>query len=234
MNQIEMITFHRLDGSGNRVAEVRASFNPTEITFDKSAQIAEIAIPGLDAPILQFVRGQTETLSLELFFDTTDSGTAGNQVKPVTEKTDRFYQLIKIDRETHAPPILQVTWGSDHMPGSKLGDQWASQNRSSFQCVVENVQQRFTLFSPEGVPLRATLSVKLKEYKTLDEQVEQINFQSADHTHSRVVESGETLSGIAGEVYGDPAEWRTIARKNDIVDPADLEPGTVLEIPPLV
>ncbi len=221
-----MITF----STGGR--EVRAQFNPTEVTFDKSAQIAEIAIPGLDSPILQFVRGQTETLSLELFFDTTEGGTAGDGVRSVTEETDPFYQLIKIDPATHAPPILEVSWG-ENMPGSKLTDQWTSQSAEFFQCVVESVQRRFTLFSPEGTPLRATLSVKLKEYKTLKEQVDQIPFESTDRTHSRVVQGGETLSGIAGEVYDDPAQWRAIARHNGIVDPAELAPGMVLEIPPL-
>jgi len=47
-------------------------FNPTEYTLSKGAQIAEIPVPGLDQPILQFVRGQTETMSLDLFFDTTE------------------------------------------------------------------------------------------------------------------------------------------------------------------
>ena len=37
-------------------------------------QFAEIAIPGLDAPLQQFVRGQAEKLTLDLFFDTTDNG----------------------------------------------------------------------------------------------------------------------------------------------------------------
>ena len=38
-------------------------------------QFAEVAIPGLDAPIIQFVRGQSETLTLDLFFDSTEKGT---------------------------------------------------------------------------------------------------------------------------------------------------------------
>jgi nucleoid-associated protein YgaU len=235
VNQLERITFHRLDRDGRRVrgAEARAQFNPTEITFEKGAQIAEIAIPGLDAPILQFVRGASESLSLDLFFDSTESGTAGSGVRPVTEETDRFYQLLKIDGETHAPPVLQVTWGEGLHAGSQMTGPWAGQNREAFQCVVESVQQRFTLFSPEGTPLRATLSVKLKEYKTLDQQIAQIDFRSPDRTRSWVVAGGDTLSGIAGEVYGDPGAWRAIADHNDLDDPSRLSAGAVLEIPPL-
>ena len=229
----ENITFHRLDGNLARVAEVKARYNPAEITFNKGVQIAEIAIPGLDSPILQFVRGQSEGLSLDLFFDSTESGTAGSAVEPVTQQTDAFYQLIKIDRTTHAPPVVEVTWGPNHLPGSKLTGQWASQNRSAFRCLVESVQQRFTLFSPEGVPLRATLSVRLKEYYTLKDQVERIRYESRDHTHRRTVRRGDTLAGIAAEVYGDPRRWRPIADLNQLTDPSDLPEGLALEIPPI-
>src|SRR5215510_15358995 len=85
--------------------DIPLQYNPTELSFDKSAQIAEIAIPGLDAPLQQFVRGQAEKLTLELFFDTTDKGGMGKNAVSVTTETDRFYQLIKIEPKRHAPPI---------------------------------------------------------------------------------------------------------------------------------
>ena len=119
-------------------------FNPTEYTLSKGAQIAEIPVPGLDQPILQFVRGQTETMSLDLFFDSTEDGT-GAGATPVTGKTDQFYQLIKIDKETHAPPILRFMWGQQGFAGANMTGNWSSQARSDgFQCVVESVKQRFT------------------------------------------------------------------------------------------
>jgi len=214
---------------------VEVSYNPTEFTLNKAVQIADINIPGLDMPILQFVRGQTETLTLDLFFDSTEEG-MGEEAKAVTEKTDQFYQLIKIDRKTHAPPVCHFTWGEKGFPGSKLTDQWESQNASrtnGFQCIVESVRQRFTLFSPKGTPLRATLTVTLREYKTLEQQIDQIRFASPDHTHAHLVRQGDTLSRISGRVYKDPREWRHIAEHNKIADPLDLPPGAILELPPL-
>lgn len=234
MNQHARITFQRLNPDLQPVGpEVEAQFNPTELTFQKGVQIAEIPIPGLDSPVLQFVRGQTESLSLDLFFDTTDHGTAGSSVVAVTEKTNPFYQLLKIDRSTHAPPVLGVTWGAGEFPASSYDAAATARHEHGFQCVVESVQQRFTLFSPEGVPLRATLSVKLKEYKTLQQQVEEIRHESRDRTHSRVVQRGETLAAIAAEVYDDPRLWRPIAEHNGITDPLTLAAGRVLEIPPV-
>src|SRR5215468_7563135 len=104
----------------NQPAEpIAVQYNPTELSYDKSAQFAEIAIPGLDAPLQQFVRGQAEKLTLELFFDTTDQGMGVDAVS-VTTKTDRIYQLIKIEPTRHAPPICTFIW-NDQFPGSSLG-----------------------------------------------------------------------------------------------------------------
>jgi hypothetical protein len=208
-------------------------FNPTEYTLSKGAQIADINIPGLDSPIQQFIRGQTETLSLDLFFDSTDGGTDANAT-PVTEQTDKFYQLIKIEQGTHAPPVVFFSWGGSAFPGQRSYWELASQQRFGFKCLVESVRQRFTMFSSLGVPLRATLSLTLREYKTLSEQLAELNLQSPDHTRAHVVQAGETISRIADQFYGDPAQWRIIAAANSIDDPLDLAPGTVLQIPPTV
>ena len=81
--------------------------------------------------------------------------------------------------------------------------------------------------------MRATLTVSLKEYKTLSEQLDEINKHSPDHTRAHVVQRGETISQIAGAHYDDPAKWRAIADENAITDPLDLTPGTVLQIPVL-
>lgn len=221
---------NRLNVSG---PGIEVQFNPTELTLNKGVQIAEIAIPGLDAPVLQFVRGQSETLALDLFFDTTDGGT-GEKATPVTTHTDKFYQLIKIDSSTHAPPICRFIWGSHDFAGSHFEKNWASQQRENgFDCLVESVRQRFTMFSSEGIPLRATLSVSLREYKTLDQQLKQLNLMSPDHTRTHVVESGETLNQIADLYYEDSTQWRSIALFNKILNPLALEPGMMLALPPI-
>ena len=42
--------------------QIDLQYNPTELSWDKSAHLAEITIPGLDAPLQQFIRGQAERL----------------------------------------------------------------------------------------------------------------------------------------------------------------------------
>src|SRR6266566_2065053 len=95
---------------------IPVQFNPTEFSLDKSAQFAEITIPGLDAPLQQFVRGQSEKLTLDLFFDTTEHGMGGGATS-VTTLTDTIYQLVKIEPDRHAPPICAFIW-NDKFPGN--------------------------------------------------------------------------------------------------------------------
>jgi hypothetical protein len=185
-------------------------FNPTNYGVSKANQIAEAAIPGLNAPILQYVHGNTRTLDLELFFDTYEEGTS------VDSATDGIYNLLQIDPDTHAPPICEIAWGM-----------------FIFQGVLEHVNGKFTLFLSDGTPVRATLSVTFKEYIDVDQLVRVQPTQSADHRKMRVVRSGDRIDNIAGEEYGDPDNWRAIAEANGLDDPTELAPGHVLIVPAL-
>lgn len=211
---IEILDREAIDPSKGLLPVFPVQFNPTEYTLVKGAQIAEIAIPGIDSPIQQFIRGQTEKLTLELFYDTTDLG-RGELAVPVDLLTTPIHQLVKIQPRTHAPPRIRLIWG--------LG--------LSFTAIVESVQRRYTLFNSIGIPLRATLSVTFREYKTLEDQLAELNLQSSDRTKARVAQQGDTISGIAAQELGDPRQWREIAEANPDVDLLRPAAGTPLAIP---
>ncbi|MBC7909340.1 MAG: peptidoglycan-binding protein [Pyrinomonadaceae bacterium] len=220
--------FENLDSKTKKGKKLRVQFNPTDLSFNKTAQFAEIAIPGLDAPVLQFIRGGTETLNLELFFDTTDEG-MGDSAKSVTEKVNAFYELVKQDPDTHAVPVCRFSWGappSDETQKKKP----VSYAPFYFTCVVESLDRKFLLFSPDGVPLRARVSVKLREYQTVEQMVANLN--SADRTKAHVLKRRERLDQLSAQEYDSPAEWRRIAEANDIEDPRRVAPGTLLKLPP--
>jgi nucleoid-associated protein YgaU len=174
-------------------------FNPPEYQLQKTNQFAEVGIPGLGSSLLQFVRGSAQTLTMELFFDTTDIG------DDVRNATETVIKLSSLNPKTHAPPRLLFAWGS-----------------LAFPCVLENVTQRFEYFNPAGMPLRARLGVTFKGHDVLEELLQLIPLESSDKTKTRVVKAGDTLQTIATEEYDDPREWRPIAERNNIDDPRDL------------
>lgn len=197
-------------------AEVHFLFNPKEFSVEKSNQFAEVNIPGLSSPLLQFVRGNAKTISMDLFFDTYEKK---EDVRNYTDQITGWEAgekkgLMDIDSELHAPPICIFKWG-----------------KFSFQCIIERVTKKFTMFLPKGIPVRATLTVTLKEYTEVDIQIRRIDTHSADLTKRWIVIQGDSLWSIAAKEYGDPKEWRLIAKKNKIDNPRILHPGQELEIP---
>jgi nucleoid-associated protein YgaU len=84
------------------------------------------------------------------------------------------------------------------------------------------------------VPLRATVSLVLREFAPLHEQLPQDNPSSPDRSHAHALAAGETLSHVAHRYYLRAGEWRPIARANGIRDPRRLDPGRVLQVPALV
>jgi Contractile injection system tube protein len=205
--------------------EIKARFNPERYTVTKSAQIAEITIPGLDSPVQQYVRGQTEKITLELFFDTTEHGML-DSVKDVRKDTGKIYQLLRVRSKTHAPPRCKLIWGD----GGKLFSYGTNEEP---WCLLESVSEEFTLFSPGGVPLRAKLNVTFREAWTIEQQIKERGRHTGDRTRFRMLERGKTLSHLAWQEYGDPALWRPIADApaNRIDNPRTVAPGTELEVP---
>jgi nucleoid-associated protein YgaU len=201
----------------NKEAIVQVMYNPKEFTIDASTQFQRSAMPGLQTPITQFVSGQTQTLSLDLFFDTYEDKT------DVRLHTAQVTNLLKIDSDIHAPPVCRFEWG---VPLSL-------EKGVFFQGVFDKVTQKFTMFLDSGMPVRATLSVSISEYRSIEEQTVRIKFQSSDRTKVRVLKQGDQLWYIAEQEYGDPAQWRLIADANNIGNPRLLPTGTEVILPPL-
>ncbi|MGZ4846245.1 MAG: CIS tube protein [Halobacteriota archaeon] len=199
-----------LDQNGDIDEEIAVLFNPAEYSLEKSNKFQETEVPGLSSPVLQFVAGTTRSLTMELFFD---SFAWGEDVRHYTDRLDR---LLEIDQDLHAPPICRFMWGE-----------------LDFKAVLERAVKKFTMFLPDGVPVRARVNVTFKEYAPLSEQLNNPPRHSADKTKSTIIGQDDSLWAIAAREYGDPSEWRHIARANAITNPRVLVPGTELIIPPL-
>lgn len=196
----------------NEGQEIRFRFNPTEYSVDKSMNYGEQSVAGITTPLTQFVSGDAETLSMELFFDVTEDAETGD----VRDRTDRLDVLLSIDGQLHAPPKCRFVWGT-----------------LEFKAVMESANKRFTLFDRDGTPLRARADVSFTGYRTPAEQSQATPKLSADRTTAWEVTASDTLWLIADVEYGDPTKWRPIAAANDLADPRDLEPGRTLVVPDL-
>jgi nucleoid-associated protein YgaU len=196
-------------------------FNPEEYTVNRDVTYAQAAMPGLSAPLLQFVHGGMQTLEMELFLDTYEAhreggravNAAGDDVRPLVAQVTG---LMDIDPTTHAPPVALFAWGT-----------------MTFTCVLARASQRYVMFLPDGTPVRARVQVTFNEFRNADLEAKEVKRETADYTKVRVVGQDETLSAVAADVYGDPAQWRPIAIANGIDDPRAVPAGLVLDVPQL-
>src|SRR5580658_5456324 len=189
------LTITTEDGS----TQIPALYNPEKYTVNKGVQYAEIGIPGLDEPVLQFIRGQNEKVTLDLFFDTTEQGMVDNVVD-VRTLTLPVYSLLKVDTNTHAPPRFTIEWGS--------GQSLFGQGNTSSLCVMESMNEEFTLFAPTGEPLRAKLTVTIRMAATVTLQFQETPRNSPNRTTVVMVARGQNITDIAYQQYGDPTQWR--------------------------
>ena len=187
---------------------VQVLFNPTDLSVDLSSHYASMPVPGLSMPILQYIRGESDVLQLELFLDQTDTG---SDIEAALARLEAF---VQIDSALHAPPVVEFAWA-----------------KFSFTGVITSMREKMTLFSDDGRRLRARLSISFRSYKSAEVQLRELKLSSPDRSHVRVLREGETLAHIANEVYGDPRMWRPIALANNIQRPRFIEPGTPLLIP---
>ena len=195
-------------------AELTVLYNPEEYTVNKDNNFAVQNVPGLGSPIVQFVNGNQRTLEVELFFDTYDTPTLPKD--DVRDQTRQVVGLMAIDGELHAPPVLRLTMASLNL-----------------RCVLSRVSERYLMFMPDGVPVRARLNCTFIEFVDPEQEARAANLQTADFSKVHVVSRGETLSGIAAAVYEDPLQWRPIAIANRVANPRRIGVGQALRIPPL-
>jgi nucleoid-associated protein YgaU len=218
--QLKKATITVLDGA-DKGKVIAVLFNPTEYSFERTNSYKTTAVPGLGSPLIQFVNGECDQLSMELFLDdyTDPTGPTSLQQKetdPVAKRLTAISKLLEIDRDLHAPPPVRFNWGP-----------------MEFAAVIEKLGRKVTMFHPDGTPARATLSVSFKEYRTLRQQIEDPRRESADKTKRRVVVGREALWWIAAREYDDPKEWTRIADANDLDDPREIAAGDWLELPPI-
>ena len=137
--------------------EVSAQYNPKELQIDKSIPWSKVnqANKSNDQGIaLEFTGAEGRTMSVELLFDGFEQGgkTPKGTVKELIGKLETMASVWKPtskNENERRPHRCSVSWGAGGMP--------------KFRCVIESISTKYTMFSSDGVPLRATCTVKLKE-----------------------------------------------------------------------
>lgn len=201
------LVVYRRGATPSRTDSIPCQFIPTQFAFTKSGNWSERPAGGANVPASNFSGGQAASITLNLLFD-------GRDVPALTKKLQDL--TIKPSR-TDDPPLVRFEWG-------KL---------TSFYANVPSVKVTYTMFKPDGTPLRAEVEVTLKEHLDPHQHPAQNPTSRGEARRTWVVTAGQTLDWIAYQEYGDAAHWRHIALTNQLADPLDLRPGQILKLGPL-
>ncbi|MCI3920981.1 LysM peptidoglycan-binding domain-containing protein [Paenibacillus sp. TRM 82003] len=191
----------------NKSEEINVLFNPSEYSIEESNNYNWKKIPGLNQQLAVFVSGTVPTLTMDLFFDTSETW------EDVREHTTKITSLLDIVEKEGVPPLCTFAWGS-----------------LKFEGIIEKVSQKFTMFLDSGIPVRATLNVTFKRTFGVAEKQNNAG-RSSNRTKQKTVKQGDAIWRIASDEFGDPSKWRDIAKANNLDDPKRLESGSTLKIP---
>ena len=215
---LEPAKIYEVDKSGNPSggAGVQCMFNPFEYTISKSNSYNEKPKNSANTPQGEFFKAGAQTLKLALIFDTYEADT------DVSMETNKLWKYMmgkakngSKNNEKIAPPQVAFEWGV-----------------FKFVSYITAMTQKFTLFTREGTPVRASVDVTFTQYTDVNDYPKQ-NPTSGGGPIDRIwrVTAGDRLDLIAANVYQDPDKWRLIADYNHIDNPLALRPGMQLRIP---
>ena len=201
-SNLKKAIIHVLDASGNKKKRGSSQFLSIRVYPGEEQRVCQHKYSqGSNHQYSSSPEAVLEPLSMDLFFDSYEED------RDVRDYTDKVTDLLKIDPELHAPPVLKFIWGN-----------------LNFTCVLTKASKKFTMFRQDGIPVRATLNVSFSQFMT-ESDLKASPLHSPDKTKAYTIKQGDNLWGIAAKMYGDPAFWRPIADENGIDNPRILEAG---------
>lgn len=131
----EPASFETLTGERFVVA---VHFNPASLQYTVSNTLKE---EGKGAKKKQYVSQTTAKLTMDLVFDTTDTG---EDVRVTTDRMARLLQPVAAGKDKNVPPTVKFSWGA-----------------YAFTGLVEQYKETLDFFAAGGVPLRSSINLTL-------------------------------------------------------------------------
>ncbi len=214
------ITAYSDPGFNTKVGEFEVWINPA--SYSRKTQIVynDRQAQGSAGPSPEFNRIADENVSFELMFDATGVIPPPSPTSYTNGVADAINQLLTVtaimNGGIHSPNYLILAWA-----------------QLQFQCVLKTIDISYTLFMPDGTPLRAKVQASFQSYSSEALLAKKTKKNSPDMTHLVTVKAGDTLPLLCYNVYGDSGYYRQVAAANGLIDFRNVAPGTELIFPPL-
>lgn len=179
--------------------------NPENISRNHQINLENSASGGSQHNDSKHANTPSEDLRLEFTLDNTGT-VEGNILEgtPVGKQVEDFLNLTyKLQGGIRKPNFLKILW-------------W---DGFAFDCQLTNAQVTYTLFKPDGTPLRAKINASFKQHTSAELRVAIEGKTSAVFTKVQsVLEAGERITNVAQKAFSDAGKFMEIARANDLVN----------------
>jgi hypothetical protein len=198
---------------------VTVQFNPQSLKSNYSNQSTGVDQKQGSSP--QFVGTGVTKLTMELWFDVTlpipdGAPNPNGDVRNLTKDITYFMSLQNTnssDQQTRTPPKLKFQWGSFLFSG-----------------VMDSVDETIDLFSPDGVPLRASVTVNLTKHDLTYEfaQTATGSPNATGATPLTTATAGDSLPQMAASAG--ISNWQGVAQANGVANPRLLQAGALINL----
>jgi hypothetical protein len=210
--KLKMIGYETEDyPEGKKSGEFVTQINPVSLKLGKKLNYQEGGEAQGTANLRKFRSQGLDSLSFEIILD--DTGIVASKNGKIKDRINQIEKsLYRINSESHEPSYAKVVWGTLIFKGR-----------------IESLSYDYTLFAPDGTPLRVKVSLSFFGY--FDKDVTQKN--SPDLSRVIVFRAGDTIARYCDEIYGDASFCEEIARFNSLGEFRFTPPGTKVMFPPL-
>lgn len=195
---------------------IKLQINPTSLKCSIGLSYSNDKSVGKSDTEINYERSNGSTLSFDFIFD--DTGIIPiPQKQSLVEMINHLETIVyKINSETHEPNYLQINWGSFLFKGR-----------------MSSLIYDYTLFRPDGSPLRVKVSMTIKGYMSKLKESKMVGRQSSDLSRVVTLKSGENIPLLCKQIYGDSSYCFDVADYNNLADFRNVQIGTQLMFPPL-
>jgi hypothetical protein len=180
--------------------EVACMFNPFEFTISKTNSWDSKITIGTNLPKVTFKNGGAQSVTLNLWFDSAESGSdVRTHTKPLW-KMAMIETANKNDKSGKgSPPAVEFRWG-----------------RITFRAIITQITENFVMFAADGTPLRCKITLNLQEHlETTTEMSPAENTPSAGTTAVQ----GDRPDHLANRTDGDSNAMRDVMSRNNVNNP---------------
>lgn len=191
--------------------------NPESIKWNRAIEYNEQQTPDSSSASQKYKSTPSDKLSFDIVIDCT--GVVDSKRTIMYKEITALEKIVfTYNGKIHRPNFVKVQWGKN----------------ITFKGVLTSFDTSYTLFKPDGSPLRAKVSLSFSQYIS-PSSVKKIDGQeSPDVSHMVDIIDGDTLPYLCKQVWNDDSYYVQVAKYNRLNKFRHLKGGSRLVFPPII